>query len=69
MSGEDPIAWREAWVPIGDLAKELKLSAGKLSRVVRNAELPTKKDPLDQRKVLVQRQVVYELFRRVRPTI
>lgn len=59
----DPSAWRDEWIPMGEIATELKMNPGKLSRIVKNAALETKKDPLDQRKVLVQRKSVYELFR------
>ena len=58
------IAWREEWIPVGQAAQELSVHPGKLSNLIKGGHLETKKDVLDQRKTLVQRQAVYELFRR-----
>lgn len=58
------VAWREEWIAVGEAAQELRVAPGKLSKLIAQGYLKTKKDPLDGRKVLIQRLQVYELFRR-----
>lgn len=60
----DEIAWRQEWIPVGKAVEELKVHPSKLSKMIKNKLLETRNDPLDERKVLVQRQAVYELFRK-----
>lgn len=58
------IEWREEWITITQAASEVHVSTGKMSRLVKQGRFQTQRNPYDERQVLVQRQAVYEYFRK-----
>jgi hypothetical protein len=46
-------AEQEQWMPLTEAAKEIGISAAKLSRMVRDGKVASQKDPYDERRTLV----------------
>jgi hypothetical protein len=64
MNSNDAEQWRNEWIPLSVAAQEVHVSVGKISRLVKNRKFQTQTNPYDERQVLVQRQAVYEYFRK-----
>lgn len=64
MNSNEAEVWRNEWIPVTQAAREVGTYAGKISKQIRQGNLQSQQDPLDERVVLVQRRAVYELFRR-----
>lgn len=64
MNSNDAEEWRNEWIPVTQAAREVKTYAGKISKLIKQGKLQSQADPLDERVVLVQRQVVYQMFRK-----
>ena len=52
----------ELWTPLVEAARRVGISASKLSGMVKRGEIKKKKDPRDQRKVLVDLNELRRLF-------
>jgi len=50
------------WVQLSDAAKEIEISRTKLSRLVREKRVKSKRDPRDERVVLVDMQELRVMF-------
>lgn len=64
MSNNDAIEWREEWISVSQAAKEVGVNPNKFSRLIRQGTLQTQNNPYDEREKLVQRQAVYNHFRK-----
>jgi len=64
MNSNDAEEWRNEWIPVTQAAREVKTYAGKISKLIKQGKLQSQADPLDERVVLVQRQAVYQMFRK-----
>jgi DNA-binding MarR family transcriptional regulator len=52
----------EQWVPLTEAAKEIGVSAAKLSRMAKDGRVSTRKDPYDERKTLVNLVELRSIF-------
>lgn len=52
----------EEWKPLTEAAKEIGISAAKLSGLVRKGKANSKKDPYDERVTLVDMEQLRQMF-------
>jgi hypothetical protein len=50
------------WKPLTEAAKEIGVSFSKISRLVRQGRVPSRKDPRDERLTLVDMEALRKIF-------